>query len=108
MTTGLKRIYGSSHLHFITCSCYRRQPLLHADDRYESLLTTLETVRQRYQFLVGGYVVMPEPGAPPVCFSQVGELIGDHGLDHLIELDLHHAVFPIHVVTSAAPWPISR
>jgi putative transposase len=60
VTTGLKRIYGNGHLHFITCSCYRRQPLLHADDRYESFLQTLETVRQRYDFLVGGYVVMPE------------------------------------------------
>ncbi len=26
MTKGLVRYYGIAHLHFITCSCYRRQP----------------------------------------------------------------------------------
>jgi hypothetical protein len=27
MPKGLKRRYGQKHLHFITCSCYRRLPL---------------------------------------------------------------------------------
>jgi putative transposase len=47
MPVGLKRIYGQRHLHFITFSCYRRLPLL-------------KTVRAEYEFLVVGYVVMPE------------------------------------------------
>ena len=29
VTKGLVRYYGTRHLHFITCSCYRRQPQLH-------------------------------------------------------------------------------
>src|SRR5271166_1131822 len=46
--------------HFITCSCYRRQPLLGTPRRRDLFLTVLEQVRRRYQFVVAGYVVMPE------------------------------------------------
>jgi hypothetical protein len=28
MPSGLHRTYGAHHLHFITCSCYRRLPFL--------------------------------------------------------------------------------
>jgi putative transposase len=54
----LKRYYGAGDLHFITCSCYRRQPLLGTPRRRDLLLTVLEQVRRRYQFVVAGYVVM--------------------------------------------------
>src|SRR5574341_320266 len=47
MPSGLKRFYGANHLHYITCSCYRRRPLL-------------GTPRRQYDFTVVGYVVMPE------------------------------------------------
>jgi putative transposase len=47
-------------LHFITCSCYRRQPLLGTAKRRDLFLKVLEQVRRRYQFVVVGYVVMPE------------------------------------------------
>ena len=30
MPSGLHRTYGAHHLHFITCSCYRRLPLLNS------------------------------------------------------------------------------
>jgi len=60
MPWGLKRYYGTGHLHFITCSCYRRQPLLGTAQRHDLFLKVLEQVRQRYQFVVLGYVVMPE------------------------------------------------
>jgi putative transposase len=56
----LKRYYGSGHLHFITCSCYRRQPLLGTPRGRDLFLTVLEQVRRRYAFVVIGYVVMPE------------------------------------------------
>src|SRR5205807_1619406 len=52
--------YGSGHLHFITCSCYQRQPSLGTARRRDLFLTVLENVRRRYQFVVVGYVVMPE------------------------------------------------
>jgi putative transposase len=60
MWRNLKRYYGAGDLHFITCSCYRRQPLLGTARRRDLLLTVLEQVRRRYQFVVVGYVVMPE------------------------------------------------
>jgi len=60
MRCNLKRYYGAGDLHFITCSCYRRQPFLGTPRRRDLLLTVLEQVRKRYQFVVAGYVVMPE------------------------------------------------
>jgi putative transposase len=60
MRRNLKRYYGAGHFHFITCSCYRRQPLLGTPRRRDLLLTVLEQVRRRYQFVVVGYVIMPE------------------------------------------------
>ena len=60
MSSKLKRYYGAGHLHFITCSCYRRQPLLGTALHRDLFLTVLEQVRRRYQFVVAGYVVMPE------------------------------------------------
>jgi putative transposase len=60
MRRNLKRFYGSGHLHFITCSCYRRQPFLGTASRRDLFLAVLEQMRKRYAFVVLGYVVMPE------------------------------------------------
>jgi putative transposase len=60
MPSGLHRTYGAHHLHFITCSCYRRLPLLDTARRRDRFLSILEQTRQRYRFVVVGYVVMPE------------------------------------------------
>ena len=60
MFWGLKRFNGSGNLHFITCSCYRRQALLASERRRDLFLVVLEQVRQRYGFVALGYVVMPE------------------------------------------------
>lgn len=60
MPTGLKRYYGHEHLHFLTCSCYHRQPWLSEPVRRDLFLQILEQVRQRYRFVVVGYVVMPD------------------------------------------------
>jgi putative transposase len=60
MRRNLKRYYGAGDLHFITCSCCRRQPLLGTPRRRDLFLTVLEQVRKRYEFVVVGYVVMPE------------------------------------------------
>ena len=60
MPSGLKRYYGADNLHFITCSCYHRQRWLGSRRRRDLFLRVLEQVRQRYQFVVAGYVVMPE------------------------------------------------
>jgi len=54
------RFYGGRDLHFITFSCYQRQPLLRDPVRCDLLLQILERVRRRYRLVVVGYVVMPE------------------------------------------------
>ena len=60
MPSGLHRSYGAHHLHFITCSCYRRLPFLKRARSRDCFLSILEQVRQRYLFVIVGYVVMPE------------------------------------------------
>jgi putative transposase len=60
MRNNLHRYYGAGDLHFITCSCYHREPLLGTPRRRDLFLSVLEQVRQRYEFVVVGYVVMPE------------------------------------------------
>jgi putative transposase len=60
MPKGLQRYYGREHLHFLTCSCYHRQPWLTESRRRDLFLQILEEARQRYLFVVVGYVVMPD------------------------------------------------
>src|SRR4029077_14191600 len=60
MPRGLHRGYGAHHLHFITCSCYQRLPYLRSASSRDLVLAILEQTRQRYRFVVVGYVVMPE------------------------------------------------
>jgi putative transposase len=60
MPKGLKRWYGGGWLHFITCSCYHRRQFLASTRRKDLFLKILEEVRQKYQFTILGYVVMPE------------------------------------------------
>jgi putative transposase len=60
MPKRLKRIYGQKHLHFITCSCYRRLPLLGTARARTLFVKVLGEVRRRYRFALVGYVVMPE------------------------------------------------
>lgn len=56
----LNRIYGRHDLHFITCSCYKREPLLGSGCSRDVFLRIFEQVRRKYRFEVVGYVVMPE------------------------------------------------
>jgi putative transposase len=57
---GLKRRYGQGHLHFITCSCYRRLRLFASVPSKNLFVKILGEVRDRYGFSLVGYVVMPE------------------------------------------------
>jgi putative transposase len=68
----LQRCYGAGDLHFITCSCYQRQPRLATASRRDLFLTVLERVRRRYRFVVMGYVVMPEHFHLLICEPRVG------------------------------------
>ena len=60
MPARLKRIYGHQDLHFVTCSCYKREPLLGSGRSRDAFLRIFEQVRRKYRFEVLGYVVMPE------------------------------------------------
>jgi putative transposase len=60
MPKGLSRRYGKHHLHFITCSCYRRLPLFASSRSKNIFAEILSEVRDRYAFALVGYVVMPE------------------------------------------------
>jgi putative transposase len=57
---GLRRWYGGGDLHYITCSCYQRKPFLGLASSRDLFLKIFEEVRQKYEFPVVGYVVMPE------------------------------------------------
>jgi putative transposase len=54
------RYQQTGEFHFLTFSCYRRRAYLLAVAAMELFEDALERVRQRYLFVVAGYVVMPE------------------------------------------------
>jgi putative transposase len=60
MPQALHRSYGARDLHFLTFSCYQRQPLFSSTTCCDLFLQVLERVRRRYRLVVLGYVVMPE------------------------------------------------
>ena len=60
MPKGLVRYQQTGDLHFVTFSCYHRQPYLGTPAARDLFVASLERMRQRYQFVVTGYVVMPE------------------------------------------------
>jgi len=60
MPWGLVRFQQSHCLHFITFSCYRRQPFLNSNHARNVFEHSLEQTRRSYRFDVIGYVVMPE------------------------------------------------
>ncbi len=73
MPQGLKRYYGAGHLHFITCSCYQRRAWLGTSRRRDLFLRLLEETRQKYRFVVLGYVIMPEHFHLLISEPQVGD-----------------------------------
>jgi putative transposase len=56
----LVRFQQSGTLHFITFSCYRRQPFFDTAHARRTFEHSLEQTRRSYRFDVIGYVVMPE------------------------------------------------
>ena len=60
MPWGLVRLQQSQQPHFITFSCYRRQPFLNTSRAKSVFEHSLEQTRRYYRFYVKGYVVMPE------------------------------------------------
>ena len=60
MTRGLVRYQQAGDFHLLTFSCYHRLPYLAAAGARDLFESALERVRRRYNFVVAGYVVMPE------------------------------------------------
>ena len=60
MPPSLRRYQQGGHLHFITFSCYRRQPKLGTSAARARFEESLEQARRCYGMGVLGYVVMPE------------------------------------------------
>ena len=60
MPKKLRRYYGRGDLHFLTFSCYRRLPLLGTVRARNVFVHALGKIRERYGFLLVGYVVMPD------------------------------------------------
>jgi putative transposase len=60
MTKGLVRYQQSGCFHFVTFSCYHRLPYLNASTARNLFERSFESMRLRYDFVVCGYVLMPE------------------------------------------------
>jgi len=60
MPWDLERCQQTGNLHFVTFSCWHRQPLLVEDAARQVVACTLERVRRWYGLFVVGYVIMPE------------------------------------------------
>jgi putative transposase len=60
MPQGLRRFHHSGQSHFVTFSCYHRQPRFDTPEACDLFLFCLEEMRQRFAMRIYGYVVMPE------------------------------------------------
>ena len=60
MPTGLERRNLTSGVHFITVSCFRRQPLLGTKPLRDRFQTILFETQSRYGFELKAWVIMPE------------------------------------------------
>jgi putative transposase len=60
MPTGLKRYQQTTNFHFITFSCYRRQPFLASPTAKDTVEETLEQARKDRGLCLAAYVLMPE------------------------------------------------
>ncbi len=60
MPRELVRYQDAGHFHFVTFSCFGRNPYLRTAFGRDLFERSLEAMRVRYKFVVVGYVVMPE------------------------------------------------
>jgi putative transposase len=60
MPGGLRRFQESGQSHFVTFSCYHRQPYFATAEVVDLFIHCLEDMRRRFELCVYGYVVMPE------------------------------------------------
>ena len=66
MPRGLRRLQDSGESHFVTFSCYHRQPYFASAEVFDLFVHCLEDMRRRFELCVYGYVVMPR--SMFICF----------------------------------------
>jgi putative transposase len=76
MTKGLVRLQRTGNMHYVTFSCHARRPYLRSVAARDLFVRSLEAMRQRYGFVVVGYVVMPEHVHLLVNEPKAGTLAG--------------------------------
>jgi hypothetical protein len=99
MPSGLHRTYGAHHLHFITCSCYRRLPflktartdlsslMLYLENEGEFLeecrIVILEEAQREIQksMTVYNFDTIAVDGKPEVHFKSLKKLVGERGFE---------------------------
>jgi putative transposase len=64
MPQRLRRHHGQKHLHFLTFCCYHRRPYLETVRARNLFVKVLGEVRAKFEFLLVGYVVMPDQTPP--------------------------------------------
>ena len=60
MPSGLRRYHHSGQSHFLTFSCYHREPRFQSATTYDLFLVCLESMRRKFNANVYGFVIMPE------------------------------------------------
>jgi putative transposase len=60
MPTGLKRFQQTKQFHFVTFSCYKRQPFLRTAEAKDTVERFLEQTRKQQGLRIAAYVLMPE------------------------------------------------
>jgi putative transposase len=60
MPSGLRRFQQTRHSHFVTFSCYRRQPNFRSPEINDLFVQVLEDMHRLFSMGIYGYVVMPE------------------------------------------------
>ena len=60
MPTGLVRFQQTNRFHFVTFSCYKRQPFLQTPESKDIVERLLEQTRHHQGLCIAAYVVMPE------------------------------------------------
>jgi len=91
MAKGLKRYTGTGGWHYITCSCYRRQPFFDHDPLKDIFLVILERTRRKFQFRVVGYVIMPEHMHLLVSEPELGTYTG---MMHALKMNSARSILP--------------
>jgi REP element-mobilizing transposase RayT len=74
MPKGLRRFHNTGRWHFVTCSCYRRHKFLDSVRRRDVFAEILEEVREKHDFVVAGWVVMPEHFHLLISEPRIGKL----------------------------------